>query len=171
MSSPVWVAHDDAGGGIELHLATREDIELLDDFLGLGALRKMDQDFDLIRRVVVDVLHLDLAFGVGGEDRLDQRLGGDAVGQLRDGEQVFGALLDLRAHLHLSAAFAVVVLREIRSAARGKIRQDAEAFSLEMIDRRAAEIVEIVRQNLRRQARPRSRPRLPAARWGTWPAA
>jgi hypothetical protein len=101
------------------------------------------------------VLDLDLALGVGGEDGLDQRLGGDAEGQLGDGEQVFGALLDLRANLHLAAALAVVVGGKIGGAAGREIRKDAEVLSLEVIDRRAAEVVEIVRQDLGREADPR----------------
>ena len=70
------IAHDDAGGGVELHLAAGEDVELLDDLLRLAALREMDEDLDLVGGVVVDVLDLDLALGVGGEDRLDERFGG-----------------------------------------------------------------------------------------------
>src|SRR5690606_13795313 len=62
--------------------------------------------------------------------------------------QVFRAGLDPCTHLYLSAALAIVVLREIGDASRGKVRDDAEPFSLEMIDRGAAEIVEIVRENL-----------------------
>ena len=146
------IADDDARGGVELHLAAREDVELLDDFFRLRALREMDEDLDLVGGVVVDVLDLDLALGVGGEDRLDERLGGDAEGQLGDREEIFGAHLDLRADLHLAAALAVVVFRKIGGAARGEIGKDAERFSLQMIDRRAAEVVEIVRENFRREA-------------------
>ena len=36
------IAHDDASRGIELHLAAREDVELLDDLVRLGALREME---------------------------------------------------------------------------------------------------------------------------------
>jgi hypothetical protein len=68
----VGVADDDAGGGVELHLAAGEDVELLDDLVGLGALREVDEDLDLVGGVVVDVLDLDLALGVGGEDGLDE---------------------------------------------------------------------------------------------------
>ena len=52
---------------------------------------------------------------------------------------------------NLTAAFAIVVFGEISHASRGKIREDAESFSLEMINRRAAQIVEIMRQDLRRE--------------------
>ena len=66
------VADDDTGGRVELHLAVCEYIKLLDDFAGLGALWEMDEDLDLVGGVVVDVLDLDLALGVGGEDGLDE---------------------------------------------------------------------------------------------------
>jgi hypothetical protein len=154
-----------------LHLAAREDVKLLDDFLRLRALREMDEDLDLVRRVIVNVFILILPLGVGREDRVDQRRRRDAERQLCDREERFGACLDLRADLHLSAALAVVVFGKIGGAAGGKIGKDAEVFPLQMIDRRAAEIVEIVRQNLRREPDRDARPRLPAARWETSPAA
>jgi hypothetical protein len=81
-----------------------------------------------------------------------RRLGGDAVGELGDGEEVFGALLDLGADLHLAAALAVVVFGEVGGAARGEVGEDAEGFSLEVVDRRAAEVVEVVREDLGREA-------------------
>jgi len=81
----------------------------------------------------------------------------------------FDRALDLGAHLHLAAALAVVVLREIGDAAGRKIGHDAEPFSLEMIHRRAAEIVEIVREDFRREAhRDASAPSSSTS--GTWPA-
>ena len=129
LSSPVFgIADDDAGGGVELHLAAGEDVKLLDDLFRLRALREVDEDLDLVGGVVVDVLDLDLALGVGGEDGLDERLGGDAVGQLGDGEEVFGALLDLGADLHLAAALAVVVFGKVGGAARGESRGGCETF-------------------------------------------
>jgi hypothetical protein len=39
----------------------------------------------------------------------------------------------------------------IRRAAGREVRENADSFSLQVIDRRAAEVVEIVRQNLRRE--------------------
>jgi hypothetical protein len=60
---------------------------LLNDLVRLGTRREMNEDLDLVGGIVVDVLDLDLALGVGGEDLLDERLGGDAEGKLGDGEQ------------------------------------------------------------------------------------
>ena len=67
------VVLDHAGGRRDGNLAVGEDVELLDDLLGFAALRQVDEDLDLVGGVVVDVLDLDPALGVGGEDRLDQR--------------------------------------------------------------------------------------------------
>ena len=98
------------------------------------------------------MLDLDLALGVGGEDRLDERDGGGAVGQLGDGDLVFAAGLHLGANFYFSAALAVVVVCEVGDAAGGKIGDDAETFSLKVVDRRAAEVVEVVRKYLGRKA-------------------
>ena len=48
------VAHDDAGGGGELDLAAGENEKLLRDLLGVGALRQVDENLDLVGGVVVD---------------------------------------------------------------------------------------------------------------------
>ena len=61
--------------GDEIRLAAREHVELLNHLLRIAALRQMDEDLDFVRRVVVDVLDLDLALRVRREDRLDQRFG------------------------------------------------------------------------------------------------
>ncbi len=111
----------------------------------------MDEDLDGVGGVVVDVLDLDLALRVGGENRLDERDGRGAVGQLGDGDLVFAAGLHLGADFYFSAALAIVVVGEIGDAARWEIGNDAKAFSLEVVDRRAAEVVEIVREYLGRE--------------------
>ena len=136
----------------QIRLAAGEHVKLLDDFLRLAALRQMDEDFHRVRRVVVDVLDLDLALRVRREDRLDQRLRRRPERQLRDRQQILAPHLDLRAHLHLPAALAIVVFREIRDAARRKVRINPKRLPLQVIDRRPAKIVEIMRQDLRRQA-------------------
>ena len=133
-------------------LAGGEDVELLDELLGVGALGQVDEDLNLFGGIVVDVADLELALGVGGEDRLDERLGGGAEGQLGDGEQVLRAHLDAGADLHLSATLAVVVFGEVGDAAGGEVGEEAETFSLKVVDRGAAEVVEIVRQDPGREA-------------------
>src|SRR5690606_15841437 len=142
------VVGDDAGRGRNAVLAVGKNVELLDNLVRIAAGRQVDENLDLVGRVVVDVLDLELPLGVGRDDRLDQRDGGRAVGQLGDGEQVFAALLDLGADLHFAAAFAVVVFREVGDAAGREIGINAEGFALQAIDRRAAKVVEIVRQDL-----------------------
>ena len=67
-----FVVLNDAGGRGKLDLAVRKDVELLDDFLRIAALRQMNEDFNGVGGIVVDVFDLDLALGVGGQDRLDE---------------------------------------------------------------------------------------------------
>ena len=119
--------------------------------IGVAALREMDEDFNLIGGVVVDVLDFDFALRVRGENRINQRFGIRSKRQFCNRQNVLAARFDFRANLNFSAALAVVVFGEIRHAASREIGKNPEALALQMIDRRAAEIVEIVRQNLRRQ--------------------
>ena len=46
----------------------------------------MNQNLHGIGSVIVDVLNLNLALSVSGENRLDQRLSGGAERELRDGQ-------------------------------------------------------------------------------------
>jgi len=108
----------------------------------------MDEDLDLVGGVIVNVPDLDLTLGIGGEDGLDERRRGHSERQLGNGEEVFGALLDLRADLHFAAALSVVIVGKIGGTAGWEIRKDAEGLFLEMIDRGAAEVVEIMREDL-----------------------
>ena len=80
------------------------------------------------------MLHLELALGIGGEDRVDQRGGRRAVGQLCHREQVLRLLLDLRANLHLPAALTVIVLGKISDATGGEVWEEPETFALEMFE-------------------------------------
>ena len=113
----------------------------------------MDQHFDLVGRVVVHVLDLDLAFVVGGDDRIDERSGGGAVRELGNRENVFGLTrCNRRPHLNFSASFAVVVISEIGGASRRKVRPDTKRFALKVIDRGPAQVVEIVGQDLGRES-------------------
>jgi hypothetical protein len=97
-------------------------------------------------------------------------VGGRAERHLGDREQVFAARLDPGADLHLAAALAVVVLGEVGDAAGRKIGDRCEMFSLQVIDRRAAEVVEVVRQDLRGEADRDALGALEPARAGTSPA-
>ena len=140
-----------AGRRRNRHLTVGEDIELLNDLFGIGALRQLDQDLDLVRSIVIDMPDPGPALCVCCEDGLDQRGRCRAVGNLGHGEKVLAALLDARPDLNPAAAHAIVVFRKIGDAAGGKVRDDPERLSLEMIDCRTAEVVEVVREDLRRE--------------------
>ena len=74
------------------------------------------------------------------------------VGDFGDGERAFVDLRDPRAHLHRAAAQSVVVAAHVGQAARRKVGIELEIASLEMGDRRGYQLIEVVRQDLRRQA-------------------
>jgi len=63
-----FVAVDDAGVGGDRHLAVGEGIEGVDGLVGRHARRQVDDDLHMLGRVVVDLLHLDLALVVGLDD-------------------------------------------------------------------------------------------------------
>ena len=66
-------------------MAVGEDVELLDDLVGVGALGEVDEDFNFVGGVVVEVADFEFSFGVGGEDGFDEGGGRHAVGEFGDG--------------------------------------------------------------------------------------
>ena len=87
---------DDAGVGRDRNLAVGEGVEGVDGFVARLVGRNLDDDFDLVGRIVVDLPDFDLALVVGLDDRLLDRLGGGGIGNFGDGQR---ALVDLRSFL------------------------------------------------------------------------
>ena len=146
------VVHDDAAVRRDADLAVGEGIERVDRLVGRDARRQMHQDFDVARRVVVDLLYLDFAFVVGFQYRVNQRRGGFPVGNLADDERFVVLLGDFGTHFHRAAPLAVVVFRDVDVSARLEIGIEREIFPFEIGDGGVEQFVEVVGQNLGRES-------------------
>ena len=111
----------------------------------------MDQDLHLARRVVVHLADLDFPLLVGLDDGVDQGARRVAIRDLGDGQRTVVHLRDPRPDLHHAAAVAVVVLRHVHQAARLKVGVERELLAAQTGHGGVDQLVEIVRQDLRRQ--------------------
>ena len=146
------VVLDDAGVGGDAGLAVREREKRVDGLVGRDVVGQVDDDFDLGCRHVLDLLDLDLALILGFQDGIDDDLGGLAVGDLRDGDGVLVALLDLGADLDHAAAAPFLVLRAVGVTAGGEVRIELDLLAFQDVDGGVEQLVEVVRQDLRRHA-------------------
>ena len=87
---------DDARVRGDRHLAVGEGVERVDGLVRRLVGRDLNDDFDLVGRIVVDLSDLDLALVVGLNDRILDRLGGRGIGNLGDGKRPFVDLRNLR---------------------------------------------------------------------------
>lgn len=139
---------DHAGVGRDRNLAIGEGVQGVDGGLCVRARREGDDDLGVFSRIVFDFLDLYLAFGVGGDDRVDERAGGRAKGNLGDRQLVLASDLKLRADEDLAATQPVVVVREVGVPSRIKIWVQLERLLLEVGDGSVDDLDEIVRQHL-----------------------
>ena len=149
---------DNTAVGRDADFAVRTGIQGIDGLVGTGPRHQMNQDFHARRRHVLHLAHLDLAFLGGLQDAVDELAGllrrtrGLAEGYLRDGEGLGVALLDFRTHPHHAASLAVVVFRHIDAAPRGEVRIELEGLVVEISDSRIAQLVQVMRQDLRAES-------------------
>ena len=146
------VVHDDARIRRYGDFAVGEGVQRVDRPVRRLVVADVDDDLDLIRSVVVDFLDLDFTLVVGFDDRFLDRLGRRAVGYLGDRERPLVDLVDPRADLDRPAAQSVVVPRHVAQPARREIGIELERLAAQIGDRRVDQLVEIVRQDFRRQS-------------------
>ena len=136
----------------DIDFAVRERIESIYRFVGRRTRRKLHYDTSRLGREVINLLDLDLAFLVGFEDGLDDLRGGGAERYLGDDEGLvvvgFG---DARAYLNRTAALAVVVASHVDDAARREVGEQRELLVTQVRQGCIAELVEVMRQDLRVQ--------------------
>ena len=143
---------DDARVRGDRHLAVGEGVERVDGLVRRLVGRDLNDDFDLVGRIVVDLSDLDLALVVGLDDRILDRLGGRGIGNLGDGKRPFVDLRNLRPHLHRAAAKAVVIAAHVGHAARREIGVKLEITSLEVRNGGVDQLHEVVGQDFRSQS-------------------
>ena len=106
---------DDAAVGRDADLAVGAGVERVDGLVGAGARLQMDENLHAGGRHVLHLAHLDLTLLGSFQDGVYELAGllrrprGLAEGQLRDGQRLAVALLNLGTHTHHAAALTVVV--------------------------------------------------------------
>ena len=146
------VVLDHAAIHVHALLAVGEGVERVDRLVRRYARGQMDQDLHLARRVVVHLADLDFPLLVGLDDGVDQGARRVAIGDFGDGQRAVVHLRDPRPDLHHAAAVAVVVLRHVHQAARLKVGVEREFLAAQTGHGGVDQLVEIVRQDLRRQS-------------------
>ena len=104
----------------------------------------MDENFDPLARVVVDVFNLDLALVVSLHDAFDEAYRRGAVRDFADRERLVVDLFNLRADLDLAPALTVVVVGHVDNTTREKVRVERELLAAEAGDACFAEFTEVV---------------------------
>ena len=138
-----------AAVGADIDLAIREGIERVDSFVGRRAGSELHNDTCGIRREIVDLLNLDLAFLRRFEDGLYDFGGCGAVRDFGDDKRlVVVRLLDTCADLDRTTAFAVVVLGDVYHAAGREIRKELELLTAQIGEGSITQLVEVMRQDL-----------------------
>ena len=139
---------DDAGVRGDGGLAVREGVEGVDGLVRGYVVGEVDDDLDLLRGHVLDLLDLDLALFAGLQDGVDQHVGGLPVGDFRDVDRVLVDLLDLGADLDDAAALAGVVLAAVGVAAGREVGIELIRLLPQDGDGGVEKLVEVVRENL-----------------------
>ena len=142
---------DYAAVGRYVDFAVGKCIERVDGLVGRRARLKMNEYRRLRRCVVLYLADLYLTLVVGLEDGFYQRICRLAEWQLRDIQRLGVNFLDFCAYLQRAAAASVVVARHVDEAARGKIGIESELLVADARYRRIDDLVEIMRQYLRRK--------------------
>ena len=143
---------NDAAVGREIDLAVAEGIEGIDGLVGRYARCEVHLYFDIGSGVVVHLLGFDLSFFNGLQDGIDERRGSLREWYLANDKCLLVEFLNLCTHLQNAAALAVVVFRHVDASARGEVGIQLERLATQIADGGVAEFVEVMRQNLRRQA-------------------
>ena len=135
---------NDASARRKRLFAVRKGVESVDSHLRIRARLQVDENFDSLARVVVDMLDLDLALVVCLHDAFDEAHRRGAVRDFADRERLVIDLFNLCADLDLAPALTVVVVGHVDNAAREKVRVERELLAAEAGDACFAEFTEVV---------------------------
>ena len=141
-----------AAVGRDVHLAVGKRVERVDGLVRRHAGSQVHLNLHLGRCQVGHVARLDLAFLNSFGDALNQGVDGLREGNLANDKRLLVLFLNLRTHLQHTAALSVVIFRHVDAAARQEVGVQLERLSVQVFDGGVAQLIEVVRQNLRRQS-------------------
>ena len=109
----------------------------------------MHEDFHLGGCVVVHLAYLYLALLGRFQYRFDKCCRSLSIGNLGDGQRLVVHLVDAGTHAHRSATLTVIVAGHVDEATRLEVGVEHKVLPLEAADGRVAQLVKVMRQNLR----------------------
>ncbi len=109
----------------------------------------MNDNLNVLRRIVVNAFDLDFSLVVCRDNRFDEGTGCRSVGYFADDERLGILDFDFGADFYTSAARPVVIVGNVDGPSGKKVRVERELFPLEVGDARFAEFVEVVRKDIR----------------------
>ena len=130
--------------GRDVDLAVCKGVESIEGFVARHAWHQVNLDFYLCRGEVIYTLGLDLAFLDGFGDAFNQSAYGLGVGQFADDEGLLVEFLDFGTHFQHTASLAVVIFRDIDTAARLEIGIEMELLSMQVLDSCIADFTEVM---------------------------
>ena len=137
--------------GRNRHFTGRESVEGVHRLVRRNTGHQMQHNLHVLGRVVLDLLDLDLALVVGFDDGVNDTGRSRSKRNLRDDERLLVVYGNLGAATDATAAFTVVVLREIGNAPRRKIREDLHLAAAEVRNGGINELNKVVRKHLGRK--------------------
>ena len=111
------------------HFAISEGVERVDALVHRYTGGQMNEDLDLLCRIVFDLLDLDLPLVIGLEHRIDQTSSGRAERDLCNAQHAVTSVLDPGAYPDLASFHSIVVLRNVRHSTRGEIWEQLESLA------------------------------------------
>ena len=128
--------HDHAGVRGNVALAVSESVEGVDGLVRRHVVGKVDDNLDLVRGHVLDLLDFDLAFILCLDDRILYDLRGLSVRNLGDGDGVLVDLLYLGADLDAAASRSIFIIAAVGASTGGEVGVDREVLAFEDVHRR-----------------------------------
>ncbi len=142
---------DDAAVGRHAHLTFGQGVKRIDGLVRRHTRGQVHQYLHAARCQVLHLARLYLPLVDGLDDAVAHRSHRLAVRNRAYGQSAVVHLLNLGAHPYRAAPLPVVVLGHIHQAPRLEVGIQAELLAVQVAHRRVAQLVEVVRQYLRRE--------------------
>ncbi len=111
------------------NLAISKGIECINSHIRRYPGCQVDNDLYIFRRIIFDLLDLDLALIIGRDHTIDQSSGSSGIRYFCNGQGPFIALNDLGSHPDPASAHPFIVITEIGHTTHLEIREEIRAIT------------------------------------------
>ena len=102
-------------------------------------------------RVIFHLANFNLTLLVCFKNRVDERRGGFAIGNLANDERFIIEFFDFRTHFHSAPTHTIIIARHVDRASRLKVGIEVELFAMQIFNSCVAEFAKIMWLNFSRQ--------------------